>query len=660
MAWLQLFPVLDPLDCRGLEAALRTDSHLGVLHQQPGQRCPPLTAKTGEAGDGAPPDPRISCRGLLSPRERLPPGRWHVCGPPPCVWHVIIYLPTCQPEDPGTRDASVQVGVTCEDKATQWEEREEADPSLDKPSGANTTVSSIDRQDRGGQGAEHPQTPGVPEEGGSSAPESGCHQDSGVSVAFRPVRHIIIFLPTCQPEEEDPGARDASVQVGVTCEDKATQWEEREEADPSLDKPSGANSTEAGMSGAFPSMHCRRIVVYLPTCLPEEDPGTRDASVQVGVTCEDKATQWEENVQADPSLDKSLGAFSKANSCPPGPTSSRQAVNNLLRTWGLPKGEKESPAGLTGGGDPLRDTSPGSRDASVQVGVTCEDKATQWEESVEADPSLDKPSGANSRVSSIDSQDGVGRAEHPQTPGAPAGRSSAPESSCHQEDGMSVAFRPVRHIVIFLPTCQPEDPGTRDASVQVGVTYEDKATQWEEREEADPSLDKPSGANTTVSSIDSQEAGMSGAFPSMHRRRIVVYLPTCQPEDPGIRDASVQVGVTYEDKATQWEEREEADPSLDKPSGANTTQRAQPGDQLPTGPNIIPPGRQQPAVVGPPDILLVSTSQNGKQPRPSKGEKAQECWLSVENVAQEALGPCAPPPLRGPPMTPEAVYCNCC
>ncbi|KAL8202384.1 UNVERIFIED_CONTAM: hypothetical protein K2H54_012574 [Gekko kuhli] len=589
------------------------------------------------------------------------------------VRHIVIFLPTCQPEDPGTRDASVQVGVTYEDKATQWEEREEADPSLDKPSGAITTVSSIDSQDRGGQGTEHPQTPGASEEGGSSAPESSCHQDSGVSVAVHPVRHIIIYLPTCQPE--DPGSRDASVQVGVTCEDKATQWEERGKANPRLDKSSGVNSKEAGMSGAFPSMHCRRIVVYLPTCLPEEDPGTRDASVQVGVTCEDKATQWEENVQADPSLDKSLDAFSKANSCPPGPTSSRQAVNNLLCTWGLPKGEKESPTGLTGGGDPLRDTSPGSRDASVQVGVTCEDKATQWEESVEADPSLDKPSGANSRVSSIDSQDRGGQGtEHPQTPGASEeGGSSAPESSCHQEDGMSVAFRPVRHIVIFLPTCQPEDPGTRDASVQVGVTCEDKATQWEEREEADPSLDKPSGANTTVSSIDSQdrggqgtehpqtpgapeeggssapesschqdsgvsvavrpvrhiiiylptcqpedpgsrdasvqvgvtcedkatqweereeagprldkpsganskvssmdsqEAGMSGAFPSMHRRRIVVYLPTCQPEDPGTRDASVQVGVTYEDKATQWEEREEADPSLDKPSGANTT-----------------------------------------------------------------------------------------
>ncbi|KAL8202361.1 UNVERIFIED_CONTAM: hypothetical protein K2H54_011782 [Gekko kuhli] len=75
---------------------------------------------------------------------------------------------------------------------------------------------------------------------------------------------------------------------------------------------SSIDSQEAGMSGAFPSMHRRHIVVHLTTCLPKEDPGTRDASVQVGVTCEDKATQWEENVQADPSLDKSLGAFSKS------------------------------------------------------------------------------------------------------------------------------------------------------------------------------------------------------------------------------------------------------------------------------------------------------------------------------------------------------------
>ncbi|KAL8202264.1 UNVERIFIED_CONTAM: hypothetical protein K2H54_005036 [Gekko kuhli] len=72
------------------------------------------------------------------------------------------------------------------------------------------------------------------------------------------------------------------------------------------------------------------------------------------------------------------------------------------------------------------------------------------------------------------------------------------------------------------------------------------------------------------------ESGMSVAFCPMHRRRIVIYLPTCQPEDPGSRDASVQVGVTCEDKATQWEEREEADPSLDKSSGANCKVRVSP------------------------------------------------------------------------------------
>ncbi|KAL8202261.1 UNVERIFIED_CONTAM: hypothetical protein K2H54_004991 [Gekko kuhli] len=104
-------------------------------------------------------------------------------------------------------------------------------------------VSSIDSQDRAGQGTEHPQTPGAPA-GGSSAPESGCHRDYRMSVAFRPMRHIVVYLPTCQPE--DPGTRDASVQVGVTCEDKATQWEEREEADPSLDKSFGAYSTGMG------------------------------------------------------------------------------------------------------------------------------------------------------------------------------------------------------------------------------------------------------------------------------------------------------------------------------------------------------------------------------------------------------------------------------
>ncbi|KAL8202385.1 UNVERIFIED_CONTAM: hypothetical protein K2H54_012628 [Gekko kuhli] len=513
------------------------------------------------------------------------------------VRHIVIFLPTCQPEDPGTRDASVQVGVTCEDKATQWEEREEADPSLDKPSGANTTVSSIDSQDRGGQGTEHPQTPGAPEEGGSSAPESRCHQDSGVSVAVRPVRHIIIYLPTCQPE--DPRSRDASVQVGVTCEDKATQWEEREEADPSLDKPSGVNSKvssidsqEAGMSGAFPSMHRRHIVVYLPTCLPEEDPGTRDASVQVSsIDSQDRGGQGPEHPQTP-------GSPAGGSSAPESSCHQDDGMSVALRpVWNviiyLSTCQQED---------------PGTRDASVQVGVTCEDKATQWEEREEADPSLDKSSGANTTGS----------------------RKWWPRTMKKGPYFLSDTCWETRRIVIYLPTCQPEAPGSRDASVQVGVTCEDKATQWEEREEADPSLDKPSGANTTVSSIDSQEADMSGAFPSKYRRHIVVYLPTCLPEeDPGTRDASVQVGVTCEDKATQWEENVQADPSLDKSLGAYSKlfrdrllldagalfspihsslslKSVEFGDQLPTGPGIIPPGRHPPAAEGPPGILPAS------------------------------------------------------
>ncbi|KAL8202308.1 UNVERIFIED_CONTAM: hypothetical protein K2H54_009818 [Gekko kuhli] len=105
---------------------------------------------------------------------------------------------------------------------------------------------------------------------------------------------------------------------------------------------SSIDSQEADMSGAFPSKHRRHIVVYLPTCLPEEDPGTRDASVQVGVTCEDKATQWEENVQADPSLDKSLGAYSKRVHDPRG-TLGRCAPTTTA-TESPPKGEMKAPA----------------------------------------------------------------------------------------------------------------------------------------------------------------------------------------------------------------------------------------------------------------------------------------------------------------------------
>ncbi|KAL8202265.1 UNVERIFIED_CONTAM: hypothetical protein K2H54_005043 [Gekko kuhli] len=226
------------------------------------------------------------------------------------------------------------------------------------------------------------------------------------------------------------------------------------------------------------------IVVHLPTCLPEEDPGTRDASVQVGVTCEDKATQWEEREAANPSLDKPSGAnttgravrkggeqTTPATSGPSAPTTPQRAVINLLQ-WVRHVFSRPPPSETT--------TQPSPRERKHgHVGT----RLRGW-------------------VASMCSQDSD--REHPPTPGPGPPEEGAPlpkrAGGLPPESGMSVAFCPVhrRRIVIYLPTCQPEDPGSRDASVQVGVICEDKATQWEEREEADPSLDKPSGANTTV------------------------------------------------------------------------------------------------------------------------------------------------------------------
>ncbi|KAL8202262.1 UNVERIFIED_CONTAM: hypothetical protein K2H54_005003 [Gekko kuhli] len=171
------------------------------------------------------------------------------------------------------------------------------------------------------------------------------------------------------------------------------------------------------------------------------------------------------------------------------------------------------------------------------------------------------------QVSSIDSQEG----EHPQTPGSPAGGSSAPESCCLRNDerdlppeaGMSGAFPPMhrRRIVIYLPTCQPEDPGTRDASVQVGVTCKDKATQWEEREEADLSPDKSSGANSTGQPVgnggqETPSVTTCRSAPRNSRRGIssgsAIYLAALLCRDPNpvqlqpVKGGGGISGVTFE------------------------------------------------------------------------------------------------------------------
>ncbi|KAL8202395.1 UNVERIFIED_CONTAM: hypothetical protein K2H54_012893 [Gekko kuhli] len=248
--------------------------------------------------------------------------------------HIVVYLPTCQPEDPGTRDASVQVGVTYEDKATQWEEREEADPSLDKPSGANTTGQAVRK---GGE-----QT--TPATGCPSAPTT---PQRAVIDLLQWVRHVFSRPPHPRPRPSPaPVAEGKRGHVGTRLRGWGNHHDNGGGNESGfLRNDEGDSPPEFSMSVAFCPVHRRRIVVHLPTCQPEEeDPGSRDASVQVGVTCEDKATQWDKSMEADPSLDKSSGVNSKgptarkgaeqetlATSCPLGPTSSRHAINHLLQ-----------------------------------------------------------------------------------------------------------------------------------------------------------------------------------------------------------------------------------------------------------------------------------------------------------------------------------------
>ncbi|KAL8202313.1 UNVERIFIED_CONTAM: hypothetical protein K2H54_009973, partial [Gekko kuhli] len=160
------------------------------------------------------------------------------------------------------------------------------------------------------------------------------------------------------------------------------------------------------------------------------------------------------------------------------------------------------------------------------VGVTCEDKATQWEESVEADPSLDKPSGANSRGQAV-RKGGEQRTPAASGPLNPDGLSA----TCCSGSAMSLAGLPIRD----HDPAQPVAEGKR-GHIGTGLRG------W--------------GNHHDNGGGNGKEAFESYLQVEMWRgggRRIVVYLPTFQPEeeDPGSRDASVQVGVTCEDKATQ-------------------------------------------------------------------------------------------------------------
>ncbi|KAL8202301.1 UNVERIFIED_CONTAM: hypothetical protein K2H54_009646 [Gekko kuhli] len=111
-------------------------------------------------------------------------------------------------------------------------------------------------------------------------------------------------------------------------------------------------------------------------------------------------------------------------------------------------------------------------------------------------------------VASIYSQDSDGQVtDSPQIPGprSPDGVSLAGEIAIDlmvdevllQDSGASTGYYPCYHTYGHLPPYQPEDTyvppkhaGTTDASVQVGVTYQDKASQWEEGGEADSSKEE--------------------------------------------------------------------------------------------------------------------------------------------------------------------------
>ncbi|KAL8202183.1 UNVERIFIED_CONTAM: hypothetical protein K2H54_001476 [Gekko kuhli] len=452
-------------------------------------------------------------------------------------------------------------------------------------------------------------------------------------------------------------------------------------------------SPESGMSVAFCPMHRRRIVIYLPTCQPE-DPGSRDASVQVGVTCEDKATQWEEREEADPSLDKPSGANGKgptarkgaeqetlATSCPLGPTSSRHAIKHLLQ-WvrqlphhgigeeacqeSVGEGAVERPLGWDTPEEvcPLLSQSRGEtlqcRANELQQrdqGGEEEAPRDSWRRAAEGDADEASASGSPQDfwpargekhpvplevvvtvVDSLYSLESVEqRAGSPPNPGpgSPGEGGSLAHDSCHltededlpRDSPVSTGYYPCFRTSSHLPPDQPgerevppEDPGKADASTQAGGARHDKASQWE----ADPSGEE---ARTKP------RPGKRSPLPS--------------PEQALEGESKVRVSPLEPKRQV-----------LGGPNGEESWTANNLGDQLPTGLDILLPGRHPPAAEGPPGILLVSTFQTGKQPSPSEGEEAREC-CSVENVAQEAPGPCAPPPLRGPSMTPEAVYCYC-
>ncbi|KAL8202388.1 UNVERIFIED_CONTAM: hypothetical protein K2H54_012698 [Gekko kuhli] len=315
------------------------------------------------------------------------------------------------------------------------------------------------------------------------------------------------------------------------------------------------------------------IVVHLPTCQPEEeDPGSRDASVQVGVTCEDKATQWDKSMEADPSLDKSSGVNSKgptarkgaeqetlATSCPLGPTSSRHAINHLLQ-WVRQ----------------LQHLVIGEEACQESVGEGASERPLSWDTPEEVCPLLSQSQGETleSTANELQQRDQGGEEEAPRDSRRRAAEGDADEASA---SGSPQDFWPPRGEKHPVP-------------LEVVVTVVDSLYSLESVEQRAGSPPNPGPGSpgeggslahdschlTEDEDLPRDSPVSTGYYPCF---RTSSHLPPDQPgerevppEDPGKADASTQAGGPRHDKASQWE----ADPS-----GEEARTKPRPGRRTP-------------------------------------------------------------------------------
>ncbi|KAL8202368.1 UNVERIFIED_CONTAM: hypothetical protein K2H54_012022 [Gekko kuhli] len=196
-------------------------------------------------------------------------------------------------------------------------------------------------------------------------------------------------------------------------------------------------------------------------------------------------------------------------------------------------------------------------------------------------------------------------------PGSPGEGGSLAHDSCHltededlpRDSPVSTGYYPCFRTSSLLPQDQPgeRDPGKADASTQAGGTRHDKASQWE----ADPS---------------GEEARTK---PRPGRRS-----PLPSPEHASEGESKVRVSPLQPKRQV-----------LGGPNGKESWTANNLGDQLPTGPDIIPPGRQQPAarVHDPrgtlgrcaPTTTATESPPKGETKAPAEVDETASCFISL-------------------------------